>query len=165
MSPALTNNIDVEKSPRLSAAQLSPSDLVERILAVGLRLTDVMARETEFLETHQPLRITELQAEKIHLANEYAMDIQAISRRKELIDRAPAEKIARLKVAMTKLDAELVRNRNVLGAAKSVSERILKSVADTINERKAPALGYGRNAAMTSQTDRRSAPIALDSRV
>lgn len=150
---------------RPSAAQLSPGDLVERVLLVSTQLLDVITRETELLETQQPLRIGELQAEKIRLANEYAMDIQAISLRKEMLDRAPAEKIARLKVAMTKLDAGLARNRNVLGAAKSVSERILKSVADSVNEQKAPTLGYGRNAAMTNRAGNRSAAISLDSRV
>ncbi|MDO8422690.1 MAG: hypothetical protein Q7S99_11070 [Parvibaculum sp.] len=150
---------------RLSAAQLSPSDLVERVLLVSTQLLDVISRETELLETQQPLKIGELQAEKIRLANEYAMDIQAISMRKELLDRAPAEKIARLKVAMTKLDVGLARNRNVLGAAKSVSERILKSVADSVNEQKTPSLGYGRNAAMTNRPGNRSAAISLDSRV
>tara|TARA_R110002124_G_scaffold99270_3_gene245107 strand:+ start:5672 stop:6139 length:468 start_codon:yes stop_codon:yes gene_type:complete len=150
---------------RLSAAQLSPGDLVERVMLVSAQLLDVISRETELLETQQPLRIGELQAEKIRLANEYAMDIQAISLRKELIDRAPAEKIARLKIAMTKLDAGLARNRNVLGAAKSVSERILKSVADSVSEQKAPTLGYGRNAAMTGRAGNRSAAISLDSRV
>lgn len=150
---------------RLSAAQLSPSDLVERVLLVSTQLLDVITRETQLLETQQPLRIGELQAEKIRLANEYAMDIQAISLRKELLDRAPAEKIARLKTAMVKLDAGLTRNRNVLGAAKSVSERILKSVAESVNEQKAPTLGYGRNAAMTNRAGSRSAAISLDSRV
>ena len=66
---------------------------------------------------------------------------------------------------MTKLDAGLARNRNVLGAAKSVSERILKSVAESVNEQKAPTLGYGRNAAMTNRSGNRSAAISLDSRV
>ncbi|MGV8996838.1 MAG: hypothetical protein ACOH12_07830 [Parvibaculaceae bacterium] len=150
---------------RLSAADLSPSDLVERVLLVSTQLLAVITSETEMLESQQLLRIEELQAEKIRLANEYAMDIQAISRRKELIDRAPAEKIARLKAKMGELDTALTRNRNVLGAAKSVSERILKSVADTVNEHKAPTLGYGRNAAMTSRASNRSAAIALDSLV
>lgn len=154
----------MSQAPRLSAAQLSPSELVERVLQVSTQLTDVVTQETALLEANEPLKIGDLQDEKIRLANEYAMDIRAISQRKELIDRAPSERIAHLKVAMAKLDAALTRNRNVLTAAKSVSERILKSVADTMNERKAPTLGYGRDAAMTDRTRQRSAPIALDSR-
>ena len=150
---------------RTAAADLTPLELVERVLSVSEQLTDVIRRESELLESNQPLSISELQEEKIRLSNEYAMDIQAISLRKELIDRAPAEKINRLKTAMTTLNTTLERNGQLLLAAKSVSERILKSVADTMNEHKAPSLGYGRNAAMTSKTANRSAAIALDSRV
>ena len=150
---------------RTAAADLTPMELVERVLSVSEQLTDVIRRESELLESNQPLSIGELQEEKIRLSNEYAMDIQAISLRKELIDRAPAEKINRLKTAMTTLNTALERNGNLLLAAKSVSERILKSVADTVNEHKAPSLGYGRNAAMTNKTASRGAAIALDSRV
>jgi parvulin-like peptidyl-prolyl isomerase len=150
---------------RIAAADLTPMELVERVLSVSEQLTDVIRRESELLESNQPLSIGELQEEKIRLSNEYAMDIQAISLRKELIDRAPAEKINRLKTAMATLNTALERNGNLLLAAKSVSERILKSVADTVNEHKAPSLGYGRNAAMTNKTTSRSAAIALDSRV
>lgn len=153
----------MSETSRIAAATLTPSDLVERILGVSERLTDIIRRETGYLEAHQPLRIGELQEEKIRLANDYAMDIQAISLRKELIDRAPAEKVAKLKASMVKLDTALAANQNVLGATKSVSERLLKSIADTVNERKAPSLGYGRNAAPARPGQ--SAAIALDSRI
>lgn len=150
---------------RRSAADLTPTELVERVLNVSQQLTDVIRRETELLETNQPLQIGELQEEKIRLSNEYAMDIQAISLRKELIDRAPAEKIGHLKTAMSTLNEALECNGLILGAIKSVSERILKSVAESVNEDAAPSLGYGRNAAMTNNNTSRSAAIALDSRV
>jgi hypothetical protein len=152
-------------TPRIAAAQLAPTDLVERVLGISERLIDIIRRETVCLEQHQALKIVELQDEKLLLANEYAMDVQAIAQHKHLIDRAPAEKIARLKAAMTRLDAALAANQNVLGATKSVSERILKSISDTVNQRKAPTLGYGRNAAMTRPTPGQNAAIALDSRI
>ena len=78
---------------RTAAADLTPLELVERVLSVSQQLTEVIRRESELLESNQPLSIGELQEEKIRLSSEYAMDIQAISLRKELIDRAPAEKI------------------------------------------------------------------------
>lgn len=152
-------------APRIAATQLAPTELVERVLGVSERLTDLISRETAFLESHQPLKVGELHEEKTRLANEYAMDIQAIGQHKQLLDRAPAEKIAKLKAGMARLDAALAANRNVLGAAKSVSERILKSMSDTVNQHKSPTLGYGRNAAMTRRPSGQNAAIALDSRI
>jgi hypothetical protein len=150
---------------RIAAAQLTPSDLVERILDVSERLTDIICRETSLLEQRQPLKIGELQDEKTRLANEYAMDIQAIGQNKHMIDRAPAEKIARLKAAMTRLDAALAANQSVLGATKSVSERILKSISDAVNQHRTPTLGYGRDAAMARPASGQTTAIALDSRI
>jgi hypothetical protein len=149
---------------RAAAADVTPIALVERIMLLSEQLTDVVARETEYLETRQPLKIAELQAEKTRLANDYAMDIQAIRLRKELIDRAPAEKVGRLKVLMSKLDATLVANHNALAATKSVSERILKSIANTVNNQTAPVVGYGRNAAPARPVSGRTAAIAVDAR-
>jgi hypothetical protein len=151
---------------RPAATALPPSELVERMLHTAEALAGVVGRETAFLEANEPLRIDELQEEKSRLANEYALDVQAIVLRKELIDRAPSEKIGRLKAAMTRLEQALQANQRALTASKSVSERILKSIADTLSEHKTPTLGYGRNAAPARpQAARVPAAIALDARV
>jgi hypothetical protein len=152
-------------TPRIAAEAMAPSDLVERIIGLSEMLIDVVERETACLQMSQPLKIGELQEEKTRIANEYAMDIRTITLRKELIDRASAEKVTRLKSSMTKLDTVLTVNQKALAAAKSVSERILKSVADAVVERRAPTLGYGRNAAHVRSTGGQAAAIALDSRI
>lgn len=154
--------------PRRAAAnELSPSALVERMLSVTCELTDVVERETAFIEAREAHRIAELQAQKTSLANHYAMDVQAITLNHGLIDRAPSEQVARLKSAMRKLEDALRTNALALSAARSVSERILKSVAEAMNERKAPVLGYGRDAAVARPAPGQAhgAAIALDARV
>lgn len=149
---------------RSAAGDLSPSALVERMLSVTSELTDVVVRETASLEARDTLKATELQPHKTALANEYAMDVQAIVLNHGLIDRVPAGKVAELKAAMTKLDEALRTNGLVLAAAKSVSERLLKSIAATVNERKAPTLGYGRNAAIARPVRGTGGAIAIDAR-
>ncbi|KAB7739105.1 hypothetical protein F2P47_13940 [Parvibaculum sedimenti] len=150
---------------RIAAGDLSPAALVDRMLAVADQLGDIIIRETGHLQACEPLRIGELQEQKIRLANEYAMDVRAVTLRKDLIDRAPAEKVATLKAAMTKLDSLLRANEVALGAAKSVSERLLKAVANAVSEKKAPVLGYGRNAAIARPSGSSPAAIAHDARV
>ena len=86
--------------------------------------------------------------------------------RPELIDRAPSERVARLKIEMTRLHSVLDLNGRALAASKSVSERILKSVADVLNDQRAQTVGYGRDANLSRQSaSSRNAAIALDSRV
>lgn len=132
---------------RIPAETLAPADLVDRMLTLTANLTGLIARETELLHARAQAEVAALQPEKIRLANDYAMDVQAVRARKDLLDRAPSERISRLKAAMTELDRTLARNGEALGAAKSVSESLIRMVAGAMSERAAPALGYGRNAA------------------
>lgn len=160
-----TMNTGTSSEKRPPAANITPAELVDRLLSTSEGLADVVRRETVCLKEGKPLSIEALQEEKTRLANEYAMDIQAVARRKEMIDRAPADRVARLKSSMTGLNMALSENRIALDAAKSVSERILKSIAAHVGERNAPALNYGRNAAVAQKGPARAAAIALDARV
>ncbi len=153
---------------RIAAETLAPADLVDRVLALTAGLTEIVGRETALLRARAQNEVAALQPEKIRLANEYAMDVQAIRTRKELVDRAPAERVSRLKSTMIELDRALALNAEALDAAKSVSEGLIRMVADAMSERVAPALGYGRNAAPAAR--RASNPagagsLTLDSRV
>lgn len=151
--------------PRAAAGDLPPAVLMDRMLGLAEQLSEVIGQETAFLQASQPLKIVDLQEQKVRLANEYAMDVRAVTLRKDLIDQAPAEKIARLKAAMTRLDDLLKVNEVALGAAKSVSEQLLKSVANAVTEKKAPALGYGRNATISRPATGAPTAIAHDARV
>ena len=132
---------------RTPAEKLAPAALVDRMTALAGELGAVIARETEALRNRNREEVADLQPEKTRLANEYAMDVQAVRARKELLDRAPAQSIARLKAGMTELDRLLAVNGEALAAARSVSEGLIRMVANAMSEKAAPALGYGANAA------------------
>ena len=149
-------------APRIKAADLPPGQLVERMLSLSLELKEIVDLETSFLSACEPLRIIEVQERKTRLANAYAMDVQEVAFNKGLIDRVPAEKVVRLKSAMSDLRLSLNDNEAALNAAKSVSQRILKSVADHVGEKKAPALAYGRDASISRSGAVKPAAIALD---
>ncbi|PKQ04934.1 MAG: hypothetical protein CVT73_12620 [Alphaproteobacteria bacterium HGW-Alphaproteobacteria-12] len=153
---------------RIAAETLPPAELVDRVLALTSSLTGIVQRETELLRERAQAGVAALQADKIRIANDYAMDVQAIRLRKDLIDRAPAERVARLKTAMTGLDLALARNGEALGAAKSVSEGLIRMVANAMSQTSAPLSGYGQNAAPAAR--RKSSPgsagsLTLDERI
>jgi hypothetical protein len=52
---------------------------------------------------------------------------------------------------MGELDRALALNGEALMAAKSVSEGLIRMVANAMSERAAPALGYGPNAATAAR--------------
>ena len=153
---------------RIPAETLSPTDLVDRMLGLTTGLTALIARETELLHARAQAEVAALQPEKVRLANDYAMDVQAVRVRKDLLDRAPSERVSRLKSAMGELDRTLARNGEALGAAKSVSESLIRMVAGAMSERAAPALGYGSNAAPSARRAGGSAgtgSLTLDARI
>lgn len=151
---------------RIPAETLAPADLVERMTGLTASLTDVIERETEALRNRAQADIAALQPEKIRLANEYAMDVQAVRSRKELLDRAPAERVTRLKAAMIALDKALTLNGEALAAARSVSEGLIRMVANAMKEKAAPTLGYGANAATAPRRAAGSAgSLTLDARI
>ena len=153
---------------RIPADSLPPAELVERLFGLTSDLTTLLSRETELLHARAQEEVATLQAEKIRLSNEYAMDAQAIRLRKELLDRAPAERVSRLKATMSELDRALALNSEALLAAKSVSESLIRMVADAMGKQAAPSLGYGRNAAPASRQSPsaiRNGSITLDAQV
>lgn len=152
---------------RIPAETLPPVELVDRLLALTSGLTDVIRKETELLRNRARAEIAELQPEKIRLANEYAMDVMAVRGHKNLLDRAPSERVSRLKAAMAELDSTLASNGEALNAAKSVSEGLIRMVASAMSERTAPSLGYGPNAASSARRSGGPAgagSLTLDSR-
>lgn len=155
---------DMRRTP---AETLAPADLVDRMIALTVELGAVIARETEALRNRDREEVTSLQPEKIRLANEYALDVQSVQTRKELIDRAPAERVARLKAGMIELDRLLTLNGEALAAARSVSEGLIRMVANAMSEKAAPALGYGANATASRRaaTAAGSGSLTLDARV
>jgi hypothetical protein len=153
---------------RVAAENLAPAELVERVHGLTTGLTEIVNRETGFLRERAQAEVAALQPEKIRIANDYAMDVQAIRSRKDLIDRAPAERVSRLKAAMIELDRALAQNVEALVAAKSVSESLIQMVAKAMSERVAPALGYGRNAAPAATRaggPASTASLTLDARI
>lgn len=153
---------------RPAAETLAPADLVERMLELTTGLAGIVRRETGFLRERAQADIAALQPEKIRIANDYAMDAQAIHRRRDLIDRAPAERVSKLKSAMIDLDRALAENVEALTAARSVSEGLIRMVANAMNERAAPTLGYGSNAApAVRRAGNPAAPasLTLDARI
>ncbi|MDZ4382348.1 MAG: hypothetical protein U0942_13510 [Parvibaculum sp.] len=136
---------------RIPAETLQPIDLVDRLLDLTSGLTSIVRRETDLLRDRAQAEVAALQPEKIRLANDYAMDVMAVRGHRNLLDRAPSERVSRLKAAMGELDRALALNGEALMAAKSVSEGLIRMVANAMSERAAPALGYGPNAATAAR--------------
>ena len=152
---------------RIPAETLPPVELVDRLLGLTTNLTAIIRKETDCLRDRAQAEIAALQPEKTRIANDYAMDVMAVRGHRNLLDRAPSERVTRLKSAMSELDKALALNGEALNAAKSVSEGLIRMVANAMSERSTPSLGYGPNAATSTRRTGAStgnSSLTLDSR-
>lgn len=96
------------------------------------RLCAVMAQETDCVRRMAIDRIGEVQDEKRLLAEAYEKELGALRRRPEALGGLPMEARRQLEEAMRRLQAASRRNADVLLAAKTVTERLLRRVADAL---------------------------------
>lgn len=115
-------------------AATSGLERIAVLLTLIERLCDVMAREGECVRRMAVDRIAELQKEKRVLAQAYEKELAALRRRPELLGSLPLEARRQLEEGMRRLQAATRRNADVLLAAKTVTERLLRRVTEALAE-------------------------------
>ena len=135
---------------------------VQRLLQVTLRLTELVESENECLDERRPQELTESQTEKERLAELYQAELEMVRENPRILAAADPEQVARLKAAVGRFNATLDEHRRRLLAAKTVSERILKTVSDEVSRKDRPIPGYDKNAVVAVPKDAsRTRPVSL----
>lgn len=140
-----------------------PATFIDDMASLVAALDDVISRENALARENRFTELAALEPEKTRLAIEYDRHARALKADPNRLHQAAPASQARLKAAITSLEAKLEDNARFIGAAKEISEGIIAAAARAASEAKAPRLGYG-----ASPAGRRSsapATIALDARV
>lgn len=111
---------------------MSGLERIAVLLTLIDRLCDVLAQESDCVRRMAVDRIGEIQAEKRLLAEAYERELGTLRRRPEIVGGLPIEVRRQLEEAMRRLQAAVRRNADVLLAAKTVTERLLRRVADAL---------------------------------
>lgn len=111
---------------------MSGLERIALVLTLIERLCEVMAHENDCVRRMAVDRISQLQEEKRSLAQAYEKELAALRRQPEAVGALPIEVRRRLEEGMRRLQATARRNADVLLAAKSVSERLLRRVAEAL---------------------------------
>ena len=74
-----------------------PKDRVEQLVILTERLSGLLEKETELLETRRPHEIVEFQDERSKLSNIYAQEMELIKRNKALVSGVEPELMDQLK--------------------------------------------------------------------
>lgn len=143
-------------TPNPAAAQR-----VEELITLTGRLTDLIGAECRAFETHRPHEAAATLEETSRLANVYRHESMKIRADKTLLDGAPLERRRALMRATEAFDAVLARHGRALAASKTITEGIVKAVADETVRNRNTGAGYGANAQATAAS---GAAVTLNKR-
>ena len=136
-------------------------DRVEQLISLTERLTEILTQDADDFEARRPHAAAARAEESGRLANLYRHESVRVRRNPDLIAAAPAARREQLTRATVAMEAVLKRHSRALEAAKTITEGIVKAVADEATERRGPSTAYGPGAKI-AQTS--AAPIALNRR-
>lgn len=134
----------------MALAAHNPNDRVDQLVILTERLTDLIAKEATAFENRRPQDAAQYVEETAKLANLYRHESARVRANIALISSADAALRQRLVRATEAFDAVLARQARALNAARTVTEGLVKAVAEEIANQRAPASGYGAGARMNN---------------
>ncbi|MFQ5786040.1 MAG: hypothetical protein ACE5H8_14630 [Alphaproteobacteria bacterium] len=139
---------------------------IGELIDITGRLAAVMAEETALLRAMRTSEIEPLQEIKSTLAAAYAGALESLRRNPPLIRDAGPDLRETLKGATDDLIAKLGDNLSVVHAARTVNERLIRTLGDAVAEQRSPIHTYSSNGGKTqSDTDGGALSVTVDHRI
>lgn len=133
-----------------TAAAREAADRVDQLTALTERLTGLISEECRAFEARRPHEAAQNIEETSRLANLYRHESVRVRSNIALVQAAPEENRVRLIRATEAFDAVLARHGRALEAAKTITEGIVRAVADEVAANMPTGAGYGPSAAAAS---------------
>lgn len=127
----------------------NPADRVEQLIVLTERLTQLVAAEAQAFEQHRPQDAAQHLDETAKLANIYRHESARIRGDIALIQGAPSGSRRRLAQATEAFDAVLARQGRAIEAAKTVTEGLVRAIAEEVAHQRDKTTTYGPGAART----------------
>lgn len=141
-----------------------PADRCEQLITLTERITTMVTRETDLLDARRTDEAMELQNDVIELADIYRRECSRIKADPGLISPAPPRRRSTLRTQTVALHQALDRHEMSLKAVKTLTEGLVRSVADFIADDRAELGGYSAQAGRSAATGTAKA-ITLNKRV
>jgi hypothetical protein len=135
----------------MSTSADNAADRVDQLITLTDRLTELIATSAQAFEGRRPQAAAELLPETTQLANLYRHESARVRANPALIAGAPAAQRARLTRATEAFDAVLARQTRAVQAAQTVTEGLVRAIAEEVASQRQRGASYGPGA-MTSPT-------------
>ncbi|MFQ5774596.1 MAG: hypothetical protein ACE5GS_08775 [Kiloniellaceae bacterium] len=136
-----------------------PSQITD-LLKIISRLIGVLEREIEMLRAMKPSELQALQQDKIVLAAAYEAQFNALKDRPELLETAAPRVRAELKAAVDRFQKTLSENERSLRAAKDVTARVLRAIADELGRKQRENAAYAPDGTVAARAGPRE-PLSV----
>ena len=118
-------------------------DRVDQLIILTNRLTDLIAKEAQAFEARRPQEAAQYIDETAKLANLYRHESLRVRHNPDLIAGVSAEKRRRLVRATEAFDAVLARQGRAVTAAKTVTEGLVRAIAEEVASQREQKSTYG----------------------
>jgi len=125
----------------------TPADRAEGLIRLTARLTELLDQETACFEARKPHEAVGLQAEKTRLATIYRTETRLAGQDPARLSGLADALKTRLRENTARFEAALARNGAAVDALKSLTEGLVKALADEAARQAQSKAGYGPNAA------------------
>ncbi len=129
----------------MAIAAADPADRVEQLTILTERLTELIAAQAQAFEQHRPQDAAALLEETSRLANLYRHESGRVRADPSLVEGAPPNARAALVRATEAFDAVLARQGRALEAARTVTEGLVRCIAEEVASQRAQSATYGES--------------------
>ena len=138
------------------------ADRVDQLIVLTERLTDLIALEAQAFEERRPQDVAPHIEETARLANLYRHESTRVRATPALVEAASGDQRGRLLRATEAFDAVLARQGRAIAAAKTVTEGLVRAIADEVASQRRQTACYGPGA--TSDPTSAATAITLNQR-
>ena len=145
----------------MSLAASSAAERLEQLILLTERLTALIAEQLRAFEARRPHDAAANAEETARLANLYRYESLKLKTEPSSLDDAPAELRERLVAATRAFDAVLARHGRAVEAAKTITEGLIRAIAEEVHKQRHAVTSYGHKG---MQAPRPATPVALNRR-
>jgi len=141
----------------MAIAAQDATDRCEQLTVLTERLTELIAAQAQAFEERRPQDAAALLEETSRLANLYRHESARVRADPSLVEGAPLAQRTALIRATEAFDAVLARHGRAIEAARTVTEGLVKAIADEVAAQRTQVSVYGSAGVQTSTV----APTAI----
>ena len=145
----------------MALAAATVAQRMEQLILLTERLTGLIAEQLRAFEARRPHDAAANAEETARLANLYRHESLKLKADPSVLEGAPAELKDRLVAATRAFDAVLARHGRAVEAAKTITEGLIRAIAEEVHKQRHAVAGYGRKGL---QAPRPATPVALNRR-